>query len=819
MKKETIKKYLPYAIALIVFLCVTIIYCFPMLQGKKMNQGDTKNWEGMVQETLEFNKDKSGRETTWWTNSMFGGMPTFQMSDTSLSNVFLGKVESIVKLNLPSAMGIIICYLICFFILLRAIGINKWLSICGSVAIAFSSYFFIIIAAGHVTKAFGIAYISAVMGGFIFIFKKKYYWGVPITMFFSALGLLKHPQMTYYIFLTIALLYIAEVVIHVKEKRYKDLGIATSLFLVSVLVAFGTRYGSFKANSQYLSETMRGGHSEIVTENSEETLSNASGLSLEYATQWSYGIDETMTLLIPNFKGGSSHYKVGEKSEIYETLIKNGVPRRSAAEFCQSLPMYWGTQPFTSGPVYVGAIVVFLFVLGIFIVKGPYKWALIAATLFSIFLSWGHNMMWLTKFFFVYFPLYSKFRAVSSILVVAEIAMPLLGFLAIKEILDKKIDRQKALKYTYMSAGITAGICLFFALVGPALYNFTTPSDGRMFSQLSWLMDSVISYRKSMFRTDALRSMFFILASAGIVVLYLKDKLKFKYFALSLSLLLVVDMWPVNKRYFGNEYFVSSQQDSNYFKMMPHEKQILSDPDPYFRVLNLTTSTFNDSRTSYYLKSVGGYHGAKLRRYQDLIDQHITQNNMEVVNMLNTKYFIVNGGDGQPVPQLNRYAMGNCWFVDNVEIVENANEESNALNHIDLKTTAVTDKKFASFVDNKSTTPDPTAEIVLTKYAPNALEYKSKSNVAKTAVFSDIYYPYGWKAFIDEQPVDHFRVNYVLRALNIPEGEHNIRFVFEPDAIYKGQILSIICLVIIFLTIVFCIVNPIIKSKGKKVSV
>lgn len=808
MNKQIIYKYAPYAVALVVFILIVVWYCSPMLSGKVLYQPDTNNWKSMSHEILEY-KEKTG-ETTYWTNSMFGGMPAYQISSEPPSRAWLKAISQIPYLLFPSPMVTLLGYFIGFFIMLRAFGVNKCLSIAGAIAIALSSYFFIIVAAGHNSKALTLGCLAPVIGGFFLIFRKRYFWGISLTMLFTAIGFMLHPQMSYYIMLMLAVFGVAEIVVHVREKRVRDLVVGVLLFAASWAVGIGTGYSTLRSNMEYMKETIRGGHSEI--EKVDERQNNSSGLSLEYATQWSYGIPETFTLMIPDFMGGSSNYPVGKDSGIYEEMVAQGIPSRNAEAFCEVLPMYWGDQPFTSGPVYVGAIVCFLFVLGLFLVKGPYKWALLAATLFSIFLSWGHNMMWLTELFFNYFPMYDKFRAVSSILVVAEITMPLLGFLALKAIMEKQVAREAVLRAIYYSAGITGGLCLVLWLFGGSLFDFRGVGDGQMFAQLpDWLSEAIVAERAGMLRGDALRSLVFILLGAGVLWLYVQEKLKAGMFTALLGVLLLADMLPVDKRFFNNDNFVLPKDDKNYFAMQPYEKQLLADPDPNFRVMNMTTNTFNDARTSYYLKSIGGYHGAKLRRYQDIIDQHITQNNMAVLNMLNTKYFIVPGEDRQPAIVPNPDALGNAWFVDKVVPVDTPLEESEALRTFDLATEAVTDKQFAGQVAALETPADSTASIVLTSYAPNRLEYATQSAQAKTAVFSEIYYPHGWQAYIDGQPVDHFRVNYILRALDIPAGNHTVSFEFHPDAIYKADRLSYLFIFIMYGSIIGFVVYSIWK--------
>jgi len=813
MNKDLLKKLLPYFVALVVFILFTIIYCSPALEGKIIRSGDIISWKGMSKEARDY-IDKEGKNT-FWTGTMFSGMPTFQITSGKISSEnFLNPLSKISYLGFSESLRVLILYLIGFFILLRAFKVNVWLSIVGSMAITLSSYFFIILEAGHLTKANTIALMAPVMGGFFLIFNRKYLLGIIFTSVYCMLGLATHPQMSYYFFMLIGCLLFAELYIHIKEKKMKEFLIATLLFIAAVGIGFGTRYTKAALNNEYVKETMRGGHSELEKEG--DDVNKTAGLDLDYATQWSYGIGETMTLLIPNFMGASSNYSVSNNSKVYQELIHNGVPKKNSTDFCKNVPTYWGTQPFTSGPVYIGAIVCFLFILGLCIVKGPYKWALLVATVFSILLSWGKNFMPLTELFFNYFPFYNKFRAVSSILVVAEVTMPLLGFLAIKTIMDKQITKERLLINIYISAGITAGICLFFALFGSWLYDFTSPNDESVFSQLpEWLGSAIVAERASMLRMDALRSCAFILLGAGTLWLFVKEKMKLYAFIVALGVLILMDMWTVCKRFLNDDNFVSPKSESAYFKKQPYEEYILQDSDPHFRVLNLTTNTFNEARTSYYLKHIGGYHAAKLRRYQDLISEHISKMNMGVINMLNTKYIISSGANKEPFPYRNPDAMGNAWFIDSVMVVNTPNEECDALNEINLKTTAVLDAKFEDFVKDFIPGKDTSASVTFLSYTPNALEYKTNANKDGIVVFSEIYYPYGWKAFIDNRPVEHFRVNYTLRALNVPAGEHHIRFEFVPDAIKKAEPVSFACIFIMYATFLGGIVYGILRCRKK----
>lgn len=795
---ELFKKYGAYVVASVIFFALAFIYCKPQLNGKVVSAGDNINATAAVQEAVRYTKETG--DHSWWIGNMFSGMPDYQVGGGQYkSTLLLAPFERILHRGHWNTAWVFIIYFFCFFILLRSFDIDKWLSIVGSIAITLSSYFIVIIAAGHNGKTSTIALISVVMAGLYLIFRKKYGLGAIFVMLFSAVGFSTHPQMAYYLFMMMGLMWIAELWIHIKEKRSKDMIVATAIFVLSLGIGLGTGSANIFANKEYAEQTMRGGHSDIVSEGETKESINAKGLDIEYATQWSYGIDETMSFMIPGFMGGANSIDVGKDSKLYRTLVSNGVPAKSAADFCKNVPMYWGDQPFTSGNVYMGAIICFLFLLGLLIVEGPYKWALLAATLFSTALAWGHNCMWLTELFFKYFPLYSKFRAVSSILIVAEIAMPLLGFIALKQIMDGTVDKKKLFKSLYIAGGVTGGICLLLALFGSAMFSFTSQYDASWSSGLpAWLYEAIVNQRASLLRSDSFRSFLFIAAAFCLLWIYAKGKLKNGWMIAILGVLVLADMWPVDKRYFNDDYFVTVKQNNNAFAIQPYEEQLLKDSS-HFRVFNLTTNTWNDARTSYYLKSIGGYSAAKLRRYQDLIDQHLSQMHWPVIGMLNAKYIIIPDEDGNPKLQMNPYALGNAWFVDKLYTVDTANEESDALNTIDLSHEAVLDKTFAQYLPDYEPLIPEGASVVLNKYTPKELDYTCSSSQPGTIVFSEIYYPYGWKATIDGQTVDHYRVNYMLRAINVPTGEHNIHFIFDPDSVRKGDTIAIICILLMYL--------------------
>lgn len=821
------KKILPYAVAIVAFVAIAMIYCAPLLEGKVLVQGDVNNWKGAAQEARAFYDENGTR--TWWTNSMFGGMPTYQITGSLPSGEMRNSMAKVAHLGMEGgweAIGIIFAYFFGFFLMLRCFKVNPWLSIIGGLAIGFSTYFFLIIPAGHVTKAVALGFLAPVIGGFYAIFRKQYWLGAPLVVLYGILSLTLHPQMTYYIFMLIGVLACAELYIHIKDKAWKDLGISVGVLVISLLLVFGTKWSWLEMNQSYLKETMRGGHSELTR--SGDDKSKPAGLDLDYATAWSYGVDETMTFLIPNWEGGASGYNVGEKSQLCETMKDNGVPKRSAEQFCQQVPTYRGEKAFTSGPVYMGAIICFLFVLGLLIVPGPYKWALLVATLFSVALAWGRNMMWLTELFFNYFPMYNKFRAVESILVVAEITMPLLGILALQQIVDKKTAWEKLRVNMFIAGGVTAGLCLFFALFA-SVVDVTSSYDAQWVNQVpAWLRDAIMDERTAMIKADAWRSFIFIVLGFAVIYWY-AWKSDTQSLALSpyhliafyaaLAVLVLADMLPVNKRFFGNDHFLKAKDADAYFAMQPYEQQILQD-ESYYRVLNLATNTFNDARTSYRLKSIGGYSAAKLRRYQDLIDEHISKEmnplmqtvmrtqgfmlpdenegkDFPVLNMLNMKYAVVPLQGGKQAPVQNPYAMGNCWFVDEVIMVDTPDEECALLSEIDLHKQAVADKKFAEALD--ITKPEVTplmafdeSSIELTSYAPNCLQYESMNERNQVAVFSEIYYPYDWHLYIvnangERVELPLARVNYTLRAAVIPAGHHQLVMEFQPHAMQTDK--------------------------------
>jgi hypothetical protein len=798
MKNINFKTILPYLAAIVIFLVITIIYFSPLLEGKSILQSDIVNFKGMSKEIVDY-RESTGKEALW-TNSMFGGMPAYQISVKYTGNV-ITYFDKILTLGLPHPANLVFLYFLGFFILLLAMKVDPWLAVAGAIGFAFSSYFFIIIDAGHNSKAHAIAYMAPVMAGIILTMRKKYLLGGILTAVFLSLEIeANHPQITYYLLMIVVLYGIFQIIDAFRNKWMGAFMTAIGVLAIAATFAVLTNITSLWATYEYSKSTIRG-KTELTTEKDNRT----SGLDKDYVTQWSYGIGETMTLLIPDFYGGSSSAKMSPKSEIIKAMRSNNIPEETISQFSSNpVPfLYWGGQPFTSGPVYVGAIICFLFILGLFVVEGPLKWWLLSATLLSILLSWGHNFMAFTDFFLAYLPGYNKFRAVSMALVIAEFTMPLLGILAIKEIFKPENDRKKMFKDLQVATIIAGGLALLFAAIPGVLLSFSGMNDGSFAKNFpDWFMQAIRDERMRLVRMDALRSLFFILATAGIIWAVVYGKLKREYAFFILIFLFLADMYPVNKRYLNNDNFTAKSKVSNPFEPSQADQQILSDPDPDYRVYNATVNLFMDASTSYFHKSIGGYHGAKLRRYQELYDYQISKNNMAVLNMLNTKYFIVPDNNKMPQAQMNPGALGHAWFVPGYKLVDNADQELNALTGFNPADTAIVDKKFEALIKGFVPGKDSTATIMLESYKPNDLVYKTNSGKDALAVFSEIYYPQGWNAYVDGKPQPYFRANYVLRAMVIPSGQHTIEFRFEPRAYYVGEMISRISSIILLVLII-----------------
>lgn len=788
MEKKPLARVVPYFVAVIVFLAITLMFFAPLLEGKKLQQGDIRNFSGMAKEIVDF-RAKTGQEPLW-TNSMFGGMPAYQISVQYPANL-MKKVDSILRLGLPGPAGLLFISFLGFFILLLVLKVDPWTALAGALAYGLSSYFFIILEAGHNSKAHAMAYMAPVLAGIILTYRGKLLAGGALTAVAASLQLTtNHLQITYYLLLTVLIVAAGLKFKAFREHKLPGYFKATLVLVFAALLAVLPSFTNLWVTWEYGKESTRG-KSELTVDAKNQTA----GLDKDYATQWSYGIGETWSLLVPNVKGGASDALGNHESalEKVDPQMKQYVAQQNA---------YWGDQPFTSGPVYVGAIVIFLFVLGLIIVKGPLKWALVVATTLSIMLAWGHNFMPLSDFFLDYVPGYNKFRAVSMTLVIAGFCIPILAFLALGQLMQGEKNFTQVKKPLFLALGITAGITLLFALIPDFFFNFLSAREvanygemkakgGETAVQINLFLSNLETARISIFKADALRSLAYILL-AGILI-FAWGTLKFHKALLfvGISVLITADMYTINRRYLSEQNFVKSTLVDKPFVPSDVDKLILKDVDPNFRVLNLTTNTFNDASTSYFHKSIGGYHGAKLERYQELIEHQISKNNMNVLNMLNTKYFIIPNEKKAPQVQINMEAMGHAWFVETYKLVDDANQEMDALSNFNPSTTAIVDKRFVGLLDNYTPVIDSTSSISLETYAPNQLTYKTNSATTQLAVFSEIYYPFGWNAYLDGNLVPHFRANYVLRAMTVPAGAHTIEFKFEPATYYTGEKISL----------------------------
>ena len=787
-------------VAIVLFLIISMAYMYPALQGKNVSQHDITQHIGMSKEITDY-RTETGKEALW-TNSTFSGMPAYLISTKYKSN-FLRIFHYILNLNNWRPISFIFLYLIGFYIALMGFGINRWLSIVGAIAYAFSSYFIIIIVAGHNAKALALGYMPVVLAGVHLAFKGKYLLGsIMVGLFLSLQIFITHLQITYYTFLMILIYGIIELIYVIKEKNYKTFLLALGALMLAAILAVGSNFSNLWTTYEYGNYSMRG-KPELTKDKEVQT----SGLNKDYATDWSYGISETFTLLIPNFKGGATASALPERSKTYN-LIKKYQGPNEARKAIQHIPTYWGDQPGTSGPVYVGAILVFLFVFGLFIVKGKLKWWLLAVTILSILLAWGRNFPLLTNFFLDHFPGYNKFRTVAMTLIMAEFTIPLMGILAINEILKGNLDKKYITKAMLNSLYITGGLCLFFILAAGALFDFSAPIDQQYLSQgATEVVNAFQADRLMLLRRDAFRSLVFIALGGGIVYLYISEKILRHYFIAGLGLLILMDLWTIDKRYLNADNFVSKREYKNPIPKSKADEFILTHAasDPDYRVLNLSVSPFMDATTSYWHKSIGGYHGAKMRRYQDLIEDYISpeiQNvinalrsgelknadmalkHSKIINMLNTRYIIYNP-DAMPI--INYFNYGHAWFVDSLKWAADPDEEFYLLGTSDPGKIAVVNKKFNDLLGSFSFNNDSSASIDLTSYAPNRLVYKSSSKVDQLAVFSEIYYPKGWKVEMDGEPSDYFSAGYILRAMVVPAGEHEIVFTFQPKAFYTGN--------------------------------
>ena len=820
---NTLKKCLPDAIVIALFAVISFAYFLvPVSQGKILFRHDSQAGVGMGQELTEY-EQRTG-EVTRWTNSLFSGMPTYQISPAYSSTDGLSAVMAAYHLWLPDYVWFLFAYLLGFYILLRAFNFRQSLAALGSILWAFSSYFLIIIAAGHLWKVMALAYLPPMIGGVVLAYRGKYLWSFIVTAVFTAFEVkANHVQMTYYYLFIVLFMVIAYLVQAIREKRLQHFLKASGVLIAAGLIGVTINISNLYHTWEYQKESMRG-KSELTKTNSANQTS--SGLDRDYITQWSYGVDETLTLLVPDAKGGAS---VPLSQNATAMAKANPEVQNMLPQLYEAVPQYFGTQPGTSGPVYVGAFVLFLFVLGLFIVKTPLKWALLAATILSILLSWGHNFMGFTNFFLDYVPMYAKFRTVASILVIAEFTIPLLAALALKRIVDEPTVLTKNMKFVYASLALTAGVALVMALMPSMMGPFISEQERQMLSGIqgmtpdvqNMMLSSIATMRAAMVSADAWRSIIVIIIGVAMLLLFKAQKIKAIYLIVGISALCLIDLWQVDKRYLNDEMFVPKSERDTPQEATATDIEILKDKSLSYRVLNFSSGAFNENTTSYFHKSIGGYHPAKLRRYQEMIDKYIApemQAGMQaivskggvmsevdgrklfpVLNMLNAKYFVVPLQGNATTSIQNPYAQGNGWFVDKLTYVADANAEYAEVGKIDVSHEAVADKKFEAIL-GQTAANDSTASVVLTKYEPNSLTYTINSAKGGVVVFSEIYYP-GWTASIDGQPAELGRVNYILRALNVKAGKHEVVLEFHPSSISTTETIAYVALVVLLLAI------------------
>ena len=815
------KQLLGILFAIIAFAAITLVYFSPILEGKRIKQHDIEMYKGMSQEINQF-REETG-EQSLWTNSMFGGMPAWNIGVKQNSNL-MTYVQKIIGLGFPSPIMSVFISMLGFFILLLVMDCKIWISFIGALAYGFTSYLFIVMGAGHNSKAVAMAYMAPVIAGIIMTYKGKYLWGAVLTAIALALEIRAgHIQITYYLFMIVLIFIIAEFIETIRNKKYTEFFKASGILAVVAVLAVLTSTTTLYANYEFGKETMRG--KPVLTEN---TGNQTRGLDRDYVTQWSYGIGETWSLMIPNVKGGASAY-IGNDNPALENADS-----RFRSSIAQS-NAYWGDQPGTSGPVYVGAIVCFFFVLGLFVVKGKIKWVLLAATILSILLSWGKNFMGFTDFFLDYFPMYNKFRAVSMTLVIAEVCMPILAFLALAEVMRNPECLKKNKIYLYVSFGLTAGLCLLFYIIPDVFFDFLSKGEAEQFAKLGAGKDGAIyqtfaseleKVRMAIFKADAIRSFLFIMISAAVLLISINGKLKNDVAFALLAVLVIIDMYPINKRYLNNDNFIDKRRFEKPFVMSEIDKQILQDNSLNYRVMNLTTSTFNDASTSYFHKSIGGYHGAKLRRYQDIINHYLGGDKIggngfwNVLNMLNTKYLIY-PQNNKAILRPNYDTFGNVWIVSDIKWVDTSNEEIAAIENTDVKTTAIVNEEFRNVIgdfqiSNVELPYYDSRTIKLDSYEPNELVYSFNSTKDELVVFSEIWTNKGWTMWIDGQESPLIRADYILRAAVIPAGNHEIMMRYEPKIWKTGNTIQFISSLILIFGLIGAIVVTYRKSSLSK---
>ncbi|MEH6746523.1 MAG: YfhO family protein [Maribacter arcticus] len=794
--KQGLKFFFIHFFVIVFFIIGALAYFSPVLQGKVMYQHDIAQYTGMAKEQNDFRKSKD--QEPYWTNSAFGGMPTYQLGANYPHN-YIKQLDRLIRF-LPRPADYLFLYFIGFYILLCCLKVDFRLAILGALAFGFSTYLIIILGAGHNAKAHAIAYLPVLLAGIVLVFRKKYLWGFVLTALAMALEITaNHYQMTYYFMLLVLVLGMVYFIYAIKEKQIKHFFISVGILLLAVTLGIAANATGLMATKEYADWSTRG-KSELTINPDGSAKEDTGGLSKEYITNWSYGITESLNLFVPRLFGGASQENLGEDSKSFNYLIDKGLPRSSALNFVSGLPLYWGDQPGTSGPAYLGAVIFFLFVLGLFLVKGKHKWWLLIGTLVSLLLSWGKNFSSLTDFMIDYFPLYDKFRAVSSIQIVLELCVPILAMLALKKLFMDKVPQADKIKSLTLAAGTVFGLgVLLFVFKGA--FNFVGAADDNLrMTGLEELPEMLRLDRKSVYTSDLLRSLGYVLVTSVLIWFYLKEKLKMNFIIIAIGVLVVVDLVGVDLRYVNNDNFVSKRKMLEPFQETDADKLIAKD-DGVFRVFDQTDG-FDSAKTAYFHQSITGYHAAKPAGMQDLFNFHVYNGNLTVLNMLNVKYVIRQDEEGNTFPIENPNANGNAWFVKQLKPVENANAEIMALDSLDTKNVAVLNTSTFNDITQLQYQVDSTASISLIDYEPNHLTYASKNSNEGVAVFSEMYYKNGWNAYIDGIERDYFKVDYVLRALTIPSGAHKIEFKFEPEVVVQGSKITLASTILLGLVIV-----------------
>lgn len=840
IKKEQslVKMLLPHIIAVVAFLFITMAYFSPMLQGKVLSQHDVTQYQGSAKEISDYYYNEG--KTSAWTGSMFSGMPAYQIGVHGGSPNFLDYLEAPVKALGNTTAGPVFAGMLMAYILFCLMGFSPAVAILGAVAYSLSSYNIVILNAGHVTKAWALAYMPLIVAGFMSLFKNKILLGSVLVGLGLALQIKSnHLQVTYYTGLLSVILFITYAVEVISKKNYKSFLMSCGAMIIAVALAVLANLGNIYGNMEMARESTRG-KSELTSPKA-ESEKQSTGLDKDYAFGWSYGKAETFTFLVPNLYGGESkpYDKDAQSIKVLTQKVQSGEIPAEFANQVSRIPQYWGDQPFTQGTVYLGAIVCFLFLLGMIIIRSNVKWGLLVATIFFILLAWGKNLEWFNDWFFYHFPLYSKFRAVSTALVVPALTIVMVAVWGIKEFFSGEIDKKKLKKALYISFGVVGGLCLILWIAPGAFFNFTSGADAQWKAQVpEWYYNALLTDRQDLMSSDALRSLVFVLLGGAILYFSLRTKVDTKkmtiYGSLGLAVLVLIDLWGIDKRYLNENNFVAkSIYKTETFSPSVADQAILKDQHPSYRVLNLN-NPFAETTTSYYHKSIGGYHAAKLKRYQELIDNRLdgevnqiigtfssqnidtimaSFNKTKALNMLNAKYVIYH--PEQP-PLVNPNAMGNAWFVNEYKLVNNADEEIAAINTLDPHTTAVVDKRFESELSGLKITPDSTATIELVSYKPDVLTYKTKAASEQLAVLSEIYFSNGWQAYVDGKEVPHFRADWTLRAIRVPAGEHEIVFKFEPQGYYNSRHVATASSAVLVLLLIGIIIRPFVLKRKEK---